>query len=66
MIMTNIRGKITPYPTKIPFDDAEVLKCNNCKECLFEDLCKEYGEDNESKRTIEDDFVYGPTYTSYE
>lgn len=66
MIMTNIRGKKNPYPIKMPFDDIDVLKCNHCKECLFEDLCKEYGEDiaDNTERTLENDYIYGQLYTS--
>lgn len=51
--MTNIRGKakVNPYPNKLPFDDIETLhECCDCEGCLCESLCKEYEEENFTKK----------------
>lgn len=36
---------VNPYKKRLPFDDIEILKCNNCKGCLCEDLCKKYEDE---------------------
>lgn len=48
--MTNIRDKT--YPLKKYKKDKEINDCLNCKDCLCEDLCEEYEDDNYRKKVI--------------
>lgn len=50
LIQVNIQGKGNLHQNKVPFDDLKELhECCNCKDCLCEEICKEYEEEHFGK-----------------